>query len=263
MSASFGCRAARVEASSRLTMASGTILSEVGAAPSNDQVARTSTRCPALAVPSAAGGRVKARPVAAWRPRRAGGPAQSRIQQEQVPAVVARVDPVCSARAHDFVRHQDLHHNEVVAGTPNQWLSSPHLNGLRAPQCAKDRARSALPTGTAGNYLFQFISHAGQGLDSLVDIGQVRASQCVNITALQLRIVIQAQEAADLLQAEAQLAPAADESQPLDIGWGVGTVTAPGPRRLWHQLDAFVVTDGFQVAAACSSGFTDFHSHPA
>ena len=57
------------------------------------------------------------------------------------------------------------------------------------------------------------------------------------------------QKRADLLDAEAQRASAANKGQPSDMAFLIGAAPARRPRRRRHELDALVVAHSFEIDA--------------
>ena len=105
------------------------------------------------------------------------------------------------------------------------------------PQRAQDRALTALATRATGNGSFQFTRDAAQLTHPLLDVGEVMAGQLIDVAAGQCGIVGQRQETADLLQAEAELAPARDEPESVHLLRQVIAVATAGARRTRQQAD--------------------------
>ena len=132
---------------------------------------------------------------------------------------------------------------------------------MRLSQGAQDGAAVALATGALGDDAFELGSHVVQFADAVVDVRQMLSCDDVDVAAGHRRVVVEAEKAADLFQTETELAAAADEAQPVDLGGAVFPVAAGGAGWGGHQTRALVIADGFQVTAAGGRRLTDFHSH--
>lgn len=132
---------------------------------------------------------------------------------------------------------------------------------MRLPQRSQDRAAITFSAGALGDDAFKFGGHVVQFANTVPDIGEVLACDDVDIAAGHSRIVVEAEEAPDLFQAEAETAATADESQPVDFGRAVFPVAAGSASWGEHQARTLVIADGFQVTPTGSRCFTDFHSH--
>ena len=83
--------------------------------------------------------------------------------------------------------------------------------------------------------------------------------QRIDTLALVLRAVAQIEQAADFFECHVQAAAIADKGQPFDMGLGVQTVIAVTAGRLWQQLFALVITDGFDLTVGQFCQLTNFH----
>src|ERR1051326_3887397 len=70
----------------------------------------------------------------------------------------------------------------------------------------------------------------------------------LDVRAARLRLA-QAEQGADVVEAEAELAAAPDEAQGVQALGAVGAAAAAGPRRSRQEPDALVVADGFDAHA--------------
>ena len=151
--------------------------------------------------------------------------------------------------------------NRTVPRPAEASMSWRDRSGL--PQGFQNRAGAALVAMTGADGPRQFTGHALQVREPSLDIAQVLARQLINLAARQVGILRQAQQAADFFQAEAKVAAAGDEAQPLDIGVLVRAISTADALRAGHQPDPLVIADRFQMAAAGGCRLTDFHSHLA
>ena len=111
-----------------------------------------------------------------------------------------------------------------------------------------------------GNHPFQLAGHALQVGHAGAHVGQMAAGQPVHVPARKLLIAGQLQQAADLLQAEAQVPATRNEAQPLDVGRAIDPLAVARAPRARQQPDPLVIANRLQVASAGVGSLTDFHS---
>ncbi len=98
-----------------------------------------------------------------------------------------------------------------------------------------------------------------QAVDAQFDVVDVFVDQGVDVLALSLRAVAQAQQAADLLEGHVEAAAIADKRQAFGVGLGVKTVVAFAASRFRQQPFTFVIADGFDLTVGQFRQFTNFH----
>src|SRR5690606_21832095 len=131
--------------------------------------------------------------------------------------------------------------------------------GRRVSQCVEDGALAALAAAAAVDHAFELRGHPLQVAEPGLDVLQVPMGKPVDILARQSVILGQAQQAADLLQGEAQFASAADEAQSIRVGGPIVAISARRARRGWQQADALVIAHGFGMASAACRDLSNLH----
>src|SRR5690606_12259713 len=131
--------------------------------------------------------------------------------------------------------------------------------GWRVAQCVEDGALAALAAAATANHPFELRGHPLQVAEPGLDVQQVPAGEPVDIPAGQAVILGQAQQAADLLQGEAQCASTADETLSIRVGGTVVAIPARRTRRGRQQPDALVVAHGFGMAPAALRDLSNLH----
>ena len=109
----------------------------------------------------------------------------------------------------------------------------------------------------------QFTFQRSQFPEALRDMADVLVEQMVDLAAIGLRRILEAQQHAYLVQGHVQAAALADEAEALGMGCRVDAVVAFGSRRRRQEALAFVEPDRLDGCSARSRQFADLHGPSA
>jgi len=103
----------------------------------------------------------------------------------------------------------------------------------------------------------QFLFQTFQPGDALADRGEMRGRDTVRLVMGHGGVLAQADQFANRLERQAEIAGMADEGQPVEFGAGVAALVAGGTFRRVDQAHLLVIADGRHLDAGASRHFAD------